>query len=236
MRYTHGDLDSAGAMLLRSLALARDVGDQVIAVWADILLGHVDHAARKFDSAHERYARSLTAFRSNGVPWGVGNALSGLAGVAVASGDIAEAERLLTEAAAVLQHAAPWFMTQVSYFRATLAVQRGDPDEAIAVLRQSLTRIRDLQDKFAFVYAMVALAAAAELKGDDAWAARILAAGDAVTERTGATVADQSVQDIRREVERRVRARLGLERWNLAHAAGRAASIDSLMNDIEMAI
>ena len=64
------------------------------------------------------------------------------------------------------------------------------PTEAIAFVRESLTHIRGLHDKFAFVYALVPLAAAAALKGDDAWAARILGARDAVTERTGATVAD----------------------------------------------
>jgi hypothetical protein len=67
------------------------------------------------------------------------------------------------------------------------------------LLRESLTRIRELQDKFSFAYAMVALAAAAALKGDDAWAARVLGAGDAVTERSGATVVDKSVQDIREQ-------------------------------------
>src|SRR4051794_33466840 len=44
---------------------------------------------------------------------------------------------------------------------------------------------------------MAALAAAAALKGEDGWAARVLGAADAVTERTGATVVDKSVQTIR---------------------------------------
>src|SRR6476619_1518374 len=66
-----------------------------------------------------------------------------------------------------------------------------------ALVRESLTCVRDLQDKHAFAYFLVPLAAAAVLKGDDAWAARILGARDAVTERTGATVVDNSVQDLR---------------------------------------
>ena len=96
-----------------------------------------------------------------------------------------------------------------------------NPDEAIALVRESLTRIRELHDKFAFVYALVPLAAAAVLKGDDAWAARILGARDAVTERTGATVVDKSVHDLREQAEREVRARLGPDRWARAYAAGR---------------
>ena len=91
----------------------------------------------------------------------------------------------------------------------------------------------ELHDKFAFVYALVPLAAAAVLKGDDAWAARILGARDAVTERTGATVVDKWVHDLREQAEREVRARLGPDRWARAYAAGRVTSIDSLIKDID---
>ena len=106
-----------------------------------------------------------------------------MAAVVLATGDAAHAERLLDEATSVLRHAAPWFLSWTLYLRAFLAVQRGNAHEAIALVRESLTYIRQLHDKFAFVYAMVPLAAAAALKGDDAWAARILGARDAVTER-----------------------------------------------------
>jgi hypothetical protein len=89
---------------------------------------------------------------------------------------------------------------------------------------------------FAIVYVMVPLAAAAVLKGDDLWAARILGARDAGTERTGATVADKSVHDLREQAEREVRARLGPYRWGRAYTAGRVTSIDSLINDIDSAL
>jgi len=159
--------------------------------------------------------------------------LSGLAGGALATGDIGEAERLLSEATGMLRHAGPWFLTPVLNVRAILAVRRGNADEAIALTRESLTRIRDLNDKFAFVYALVALAAAATLKRDDAWAARILGALDAVTERTGATVVDHWVKDVREQAERDVRARLGPDRWSRARAAGRQTSLDSLLRSID---
>jgi hypothetical protein len=82
----------------------------------------------------------------------------------------------------------------------------------------------------------VPLAAAAVLKGDDAWAARILGARDAVTERTGVTVVDTSVRDLRERAEREVRARLGPARWARSYAAGRRTSIDGLLSDIEAAM
>ena len=71
---------------------------------------------------------------------------------------------------------------------------------------------------------------------DDAWAARVLGAQDAVTERTGVTVADTSLGDIRQQVEHDVRARLGADRWAHAYAAGRKATIDALLKDIDRAL
>jgi hypothetical protein len=59
---------------------------------------------------------------------------------------------------------------------------------------------------------------------------------DAVTERTGVTVVDPSVQDLRDPVERKARSRLGADRWDRAYAAGRVTSIDSLIKDIDSAL
>ena len=172
-------------------------------------------------AARDHFARGVEGFRALALPWGLGNSLTGMAAVVLATGDAAQAERLLDEATSVLRHAAPWFLSWTLYLRAFLAVRRGNPDEAIALVRESLTYIRQLHDKFAFVYALVPLAAAAVLKGDDAWAARILGARDAVTERTGATVVDKSVHDLKEQAEREARARLGPDRWARAYAAGR---------------
>src|SRR5204863_1714908 len=74
---------------------------------------------------------------------------------------------------------------------------------------------------------------AAMLKGDAAWAARILGARDALTERTGITLVDDRVHDLREHAEREARARLGPERWAMAHAVGRTSSIDALLKDID---
>jgi hypothetical protein len=67
------------------------------------------------------------------------------------------------------------------------------------------------------------------------WAARIMGARDAVVERTGAVMVDASVDDLRDQSERQARTRLGPQRWDRAYEAGRGASIDSLLADIERA-
>src|SRR5262249_4929715 len=162
-----------------------------------------------------------------------GNAQIGLATVAAASGHADQAEHLLDEATSVLRHTGPWFLTRAMFVRAILALRRGNSDEAIALVRECLANIQALRDKFALVYTLVALAAAAALKRDDAWAARILGLRDAVSERAGATVVLKLVNDLQEEAERGGRARLGPDRWDRAYAAGRKASIEAVMEDID---
>jgi tetratricopeptide (TPR) repeat protein len=233
MLYTQGDLARARIRLDRALALDHGAGDRDVVAQIENLSGHVEHALGDVNTARDRFTNSVKGFRALAIPSGVGIALSGLALIALATGDAEQAERLLDEATSVLRQAGPWFLTWALYVRAIQAVRRGNPGVAIALVRESLARIRELHDKFAFVYALVPLAAAAVLKGDDQWAARILGVRDAVTERTGVTVVDKSVLDLRERAEREARTRLGPDRWTLAYAAGRVTSIDALMMDID---
>jgi predicted ATPase/DNA-binding XRE family transcriptional regulator len=233
MLYTLGDLERARGALTRTLALARPSGQMDAVVQAEWLFGHVEHAVGNLDAARNLFRRSVEGFKAVAIPWGTGAALIGMARVVLATGDREQAEHLLDEATSMVRHAGPWFLSRALYVRAILAVRRGNPDEAIALVRESLARIRELADKLAFVYTLVPLAAAAALKGDDAWAARILGALDDVTDQTGARFADDSVRDLREQAERDARARLGPDRWAVAYAAGRKTSIDALLEDID---
>jgi predicted ATPase/transcriptional regulator with XRE-family HTH domain len=235
MWYSLGELAPAFTGLTRALRLAEGAGNAEMIAQAEHLLGHVEHALGNVRAARARLSRSVEGFRELAIPWGVGNSLNGLAKVAMLNGDAAEADRLLDDAASVLRRSSPWFLALVLFRRAALAVQRGHPDEAIALACESLTLFRGLNDTFAIVYALAPLAAAAAVKGDDLWTARILGARDAVTERTGATVVDKWVRALGECAERTVRARLAPDRWAGAYAAGRATSIDALMAGIERA-
>jgi hypothetical protein len=216
----------------RACTLARTTGDVTVIVPAEIMLGHIDNAMGNPIRARERLSRSLDACRAAAVPWGIGNALTGLAGAAVATGDTAEAERLLEEATTVLRHAGPWYLTLALRWRAALAARRGDADTAIALVRESLAHIRELRDKVAFVYVMVALAAAAVLRHDYEWAARILGAGSIVAERSSVVLLHDALRTLHEHTERTTRARLDRDRWTQAWEGGRASSIDALLDDI----
>jgi tetratricopeptide (TPR) repeat protein len=214
-------------------ALALGSAEHDVAVLAGHLLGHVEQAEGNLNGARDRFTSSIEGFRKLDIPWGIGNALIAKAGLAFATANPEQGERLLDEATAVLRRAGPWFLNQPLYVRAILAVRRGAADEAIALVRRALSSSRQIHDKFGYIYALTPLAAAAVVKGDYPWAARILGMRDGVTERTGATSVDRSVKELRERTEQEVRERLGPDRWARAHAAGRSASIDALLKDIE---
>jgi len=62
----------------------------------------VERSAGNFDTARDRFARCLEHFRSLAIPWATGNALAGMAAIALATGDTREAERLVDEATSSL--------------------------------------------------------------------------------------------------------------------------------------
>jgi tetratricopeptide (TPR) repeat protein len=233
MRYTQGELARARTALTRVLALAHATGDVVMVARAENLLGDIEHSLGNPGAAREHFAHGIEGFRALALPWGLGNSLTGMASVFLATGDFAHAERLLEEATSVLRHTAPWFLSWALYLRAVVAVRRANAREALTLARECLTYVRELRDKFAFVYVMVPLAAAAVLEGDDAWAARMLGAADSTSECTGAAVTDGTVLKLRRQAERHARARLGPHRFARSYMEGRALSIDSLIDQLD---
>jgi ATP/maltotriose-dependent transcriptional regulator MalT len=200
----------------------------------EIVLGHVEHGSGNLTAARDRFTQSLKAFRTLAVPWGVGNALTGLAELAVQD-DADQAERLLDEATSALHQAGPFYLCLALCGRAMLAVRRGNASEAIALVRESLPHIRQLHDKFAFVRAMAILSAAVALRGDYVGAARLIGVHDVVTERTGATVVGP-VRELRDQAESDARARLDPDSWAQAYATGRNSSVEALMQDIDRAL
>jgi hypothetical protein len=230
--YSAGALAAARAALERSREVARRLDDAAAMLEIECVRGHVEHLSANVDEARSHFARSA---RTAGPPaWRVGSALTGLGWVALDAGQTADAEQWLDKATSALDQAGPWFMLLVEFLRATLAVRRGEADQAIAIVRSSLARIRLLRDQFAFLYALEPLAAAAALKGKDAWVARILGARAAVADLTDAAVVGQYLRDRLAAIELDCKTRLGIERWEDAFTAGRTISIDALCNDIDL--
>ena len=233
MSYMQGDLGRGRATITRALTLATAIENTRSIASAETMLARIEHATGNLAAACAWFERGVESYRALGLPWGVGSALSSLAGARLAAGDADQAERLLGEAASILQGAGPWFLLPGRCFQAVLALRRGDADAAIALMRHNLRDIRELHDGYAFVYALLPLAAAAAMKGDAVLATRLLGARDEVAERMGVTIAVATINDLRERVQADTRTRLDPARWTRAYSAGRQTSIDSLFKDLD---
>ena len=78
--YTQGELERARTGIDRAFALAHGNMDAV--VWAEDLSARVEHARGNLTAARDWFTRAVEGFRSLAIPWGTGNALSGMASVA----------------------------------------------------------------------------------------------------------------------------------------------------------
>ena len=235
LQYLHGDLPRAHDTLLRAVALARDRDLPGLHAHAAMILGHVEYSMGNFETARTLFALSARQFHGRAEPWVVGNALGGLAWVALADGDRAEAEQRIPEAAGVLKEWGPWFRALGNYLSALLAVQAGDANQALSAVRESLVLLRETQDRFGVMYAFAPLAGAASLLREDEWVARIVGASDALTERSGIRSVDPMGQQLWSRARLDAQARLGPEKWARGYEAGRRSSIDLLLKEINRA-
>src|SRR5262245_17928007 len=111
MLYAQGEYGRAHTGATRALALAQAAGDLEMIAHAEHLLGFLEYALGNMNAARDRFSDGVERFRILAIPWGTGISLSGLAAVALATGDAGEADGLLDEAASVLRRAGPWFMS-----------------------------------------------------------------------------------------------------------------------------
>ena len=234
LQYLHGDLPRSQDTLLRAVARSRDHDLATLHAHAAMILGHVEYSMGNFDMARTLFALSARQFHG-AEPWVVGNALGGLAWVALATGDRAEAEHRIHETTVVLKALGPWFRALGNYLSALLAVQAGDANQALSAVRHSLALLRDTQDRFGVMYAFAPLAGAASLLREDGWVARIVGASDALTERSGVRSVDPLGQKLWERARLDAQTRLGPEKWARAYEAGRRSSIDLLLKEISRA-
>ena len=87
MWYTQGELERAGTGINRALLLAHGASDMGVVAQAQYLSGHVEHAVGNVHAARDRFTRSLEGFQALAIPSGIGNALSGMAAITLATGD-----------------------------------------------------------------------------------------------------------------------------------------------------
>ena len=121
-----------------------------------------------------------------------------------------------------------WGVAQNLSGQALLSLARGAPDEAAALLAESVQALRPLGDRLSLVRALELLGATAAVRSDHAFAARLWGAATAQRDAAGEprTIADAAVIDRHLDVSR---AALGPERFAAAATAGAALDLEAAL-------
>ncbi len=229
-----GDYERATLLSERGLALCRDVEDSERTPWFLINLGLVAWYQNDAAKATALFEKSLALSRDLGDKWLMSMSLAQLGGlVATAKPDHLQAAALLTDSLILSTEVGDKYRIAFALRGlGTVALRRGDLDEAAAHYGKGLALSREVNEGWVTQDCLVGLAGVACALGYCRRAAQLFGAAEALRDTLGL----RRVAADERDREQRVsaaRAALGNEAFSVAWAEGRAMTLEQA---VEIAI
>jgi predicted ATPase/DNA-binding SARP family transcriptional activator len=215
-----GDYRHAKTYGEESLELWRKIGD--VPALASVLnvVGLAAGAMRDFDGARELFDEAIDRLRTSDDKAGLSIALGNAGDLVLNQGDYERAKALFTEGAELAReigdHAVEAMMLCAL---GTVALKQGDAEEALTQLRAGVARSREFGLRDTVAEGLATAAAALALQDQHRRATELLAAADAIWERTGTTPPPLE-REVRRSTAEQLRARLGAEAFEAAWREG----------------
>jgi predicted ATPase/DNA-binding SARP family transcriptional activator len=215
------DHDAGLARAGQALELTRELGDAWGAAYASFMLANLEGDR---DHARTLYEQSLQTFRELGDEHSALLVTRHLAWAYADLGDLEHAQALHeANVARARQTDNPRMEASALGALAEYALDEGRADDALALLEQSLRLHRDVGDVLDSTVDLARIAAALAGVGEEATAAQLLAAFDALGDEIGGRRA--WVADLNEQTRARTGAALGVERLAEAHAEKRALTL-----------
>ena len=220
--YFQGDLPDAGVRCTQSLALAREAGDRWSVAVSLSVLGIPVYLGGDYDRARELLEESLALAGELEDGWLTAVALSNLGSLAFYQGEYTRATELLTGSITQgRQVGEKWGLFNSLYTLSLVALSQRDAAGAGAHLREGLTLCRELGYRPGVAACLQGLAGVWGAGGRVLDAARLLGAGDALLETSGAALPPALAVAYPRTVEA-LRTALGEDAFAAARAEGHA--------------
>jgi predicted ATPase/DNA-binding CsgD family transcriptional regulator len=200
--WSEGDLASALPALEEGLRLSQKTRDARAQAIALMLLGLVDVAERNGKRSRERFEESLRLFRISGESekWGEAHTLAYLGLAPLLNGEPEPARRCFEEGLAAAHAAGDRIAAhQALYKLGLLALTERDLDRANEYFREGLSLADEVRDVINAPYFVKGLGQVAGLRGQAAFAIRLLGAAETALRATGSApyryIPDQALQD-----------------------------------------
>lgn len=194
-----GDYPLAITYCDESLTINQQLGDNWNSTLALNGLGRAMESMGEFDRATAIYEGALAIRRTLGNQWGVGGSLNNLGRVAMRQGDLERARELFEEGIAVFREAGDKGSTgAVLNNLALVHIRLGNVSEASSLLDECLAIELEVDYKWGIPYCLMALSEVAVIQRQPQRAARLLGAGYALLEASGARLAPADQEDFER--------------------------------------
>jgi predicted ATPase/transcriptional regulator with XRE-family HTH domain len=223
LAYACGDYANAERWLQEGEALARALGQERMLADALLTRGAVAEHLGDEASAQHFFEAGYALAQEAGNVWMIGVALSNLSDAAYRRGDLEQAEQFALKAIPVLQASRNAYMESMNSANiAQVALARGESRRAARALQDGLALAEEIESRWNV--ANVISGAAAVCAALERWdqAARLLGAADAQRMFSGHPRLPQF--HLFAQTQNAVRARLGVERFQVAWDAGRILS------------
>jgi len=168
------DFAQAQAALEESLALSRDLKDDMTMAFALHHLAHVRLMVGALPQAVEGFEESVSHFRRSGDTWGTAWSLRCLGDNLRGQGIPAQAEAKLEESLRLFRQVGDqWLIGHVLYSLGAIAAERDDYDRACTLMEETLAIWYEADDKYNIAVAHRELGNVARCRGDHARAATL---------------------------------------------------------------
>jgi len=189
LAWRQGDYGRAMALYEKSLALARELGDQKGVAMALHGRGLVTTWQGDFDAATALFEESLEVSRKLGDKWFMAVVLANMGTAARREGNYAKAVALCEESLAMFRTLGTKRWIALSLHLTGHAVRlQGDLERAAGLYRESLALFGQTGDKWVATECIEGLALIASAQGNPEWGARFFGATEAVRETFGITM------------------------------------------------
>lgn len=224
------DLAEARQLNLRALELARSLGDEFHAAWAQMMFSYtiMDTNAEATASVEE----ALAIFRRLKHAPGIAYALNMAGEIARYNGDDDRAKGLYEEALTIAETIGD--IRRIAVLKANLALiaqHRNDHAEAIRLFREQLVSYLEMDNRRGLALALTGISGSLSAVGQPERAARLMAAADTTLGRLGAYFEPVDHPDLNSYFAR-LRASLGEDGFEAAWQAGRQIPLKVAVDDV----
>ena len=222
-----GDFAPAMAAVEESLALARNLGDNLAIAWALLVMGR----ALNLHSDYERQAlvvdESLARFRAAGDSGGSAYVLWQLGNMARDRGAHEQAASLYEESVALVREAGDmWALAGALQWSGWLASLQGNSEQATAFHEEGLVLSRELRAPWVISLHVCGLVMVATAKGQPERAARLFGAEETLREAMGLSMGGVARRAAYQRSVATARVALGEDAFMKIWAEGRALSTE----------